>query len=251
MKIRKGWMAWVLVLALAFQPLFLEAIARAEEAQTSASGAKMDEATQKLNQAQETVNSNSKAKAKAGAQLEQANQQQQEGQAQAAAGEQEARSGKAGTLDKVMEMKAKIQKVLVKVGEILEKVGQILQTVGTMLIAIGTAMSAFFGSGAALIAIGKKIYAIGGMIKSIGAFIKKLGTDAKGLDQSFGDIVKGVFGAAKEGYANGSKEADAKAQEIQGQMNKAAESVKSSTSAGSGESGSSAPVDRAPTADDQ
>jgi len=99
-----------------------------------------------------------------------------------------------------------------------------------------------------LISIGKQLYSIGGMIKNIGAFIKKLGTDAKALDQSFGDIVKGVFNAAKEGYANGQKEADAKAQEIQGQMNKAADSVKSTTSSG-GDSSSDQPVDRAPTAD--
>ena len=218
MKTTRRILSWILTVLLVINPLVFEGVAWAAETQTPASTGtntatdvndqKAQEGAKTAQDASAQIQGNSYVSDSAKQQVQQASEQAQKDAAANAA----ANSGAAaGTMDQLSKAKSGVQKGLIKVGQILQKVGGILKTVGTALIGVGTALAAIpFTSaiGNALIAVGKVIYGVGTALEAVGKVLEQMGSDAAGLDANFSQNLTKVFTAAKEGYANGRKEAD-------------------------------------------
>lgn len=275
MKFRNKAISWVLAFLLAVNPVIFEAAVWAQDAQEENTNPDtgFDQTTQIKDQgvsetdaAADELNNTKKVKSKswwpksAKKQVKKANQQlgtakDQVNDAKDKAGEvgdeidatRDAATNKdADTFEKMAAVAGGIQRTLIKVGQLLQSIGQLLNTVGTALVTIGTVLSAIpytAAIGKALVKVGKILIQVGKMLDKAGKAIEAVGNTAADADASFGDKLKGIFDAARDGWREGGEEADRVEADAQNEMAKdadttrtdAAEDAQTTTEAGEGD----------------
>lgn len=242
----------VLSLLLVINPLVFEAVAWAEEAApAAASDNTLDNidtntanAVDQTEKANTTLQNQKKIKKGlfGGSKIDKANAQISKAKVETSAANEKAKEGKtkadaatadakrtigeqigagAGTaLADVTKKSSGIQKGLIKTGQILQKIGKTLKTVGQALQLIGKVLTAIpwtTAIGQALSKVGKILYQVGSALDSVGKVIENIGQTAANSDASFGSMLKKVSAAAKEGWKQGGKDADAYEQKLNDQ----------------------------------
>ena len=147
--------------------------------------------------------------------------------------------GDDNTFDKMTKVAAGVQKALIKTGQMLQKIGQMLKTVGQALQAIGKVLSAIpwtAAIGQALEKVGAVLVKVGTVLDTVGKAIENIGQTAAGSDLNFGDMLSTISQAAKDGWKQGEKDAEAYSQKLDAE---AAAADTSRDMGGASESGAS------------
>ncbi len=125
--------------------------------------------------------------------------------------------GDDNTFDKMTKVAAGVQKALIKTGQMLQKIGQMLKTVGQALQAVGKVLSGIpwtAAIGQALERVGAVLVQVGTVLDNVGKVIENIGQTAAGSDLNFGDMLSSISQAAKDGWKQGAKDAEAYSQKL-------------------------------------
>jgi len=115
--------------------------------------------------------------------------------------------------------------------------------------AIGQVLSAIpwtAAIGKALTTVGKLLVKVGTVLDTVGKAIEKIGNTAKDADASFGSMLGNIGSAIKEGWAQGSADADAYEQKL----NEEAAADAAKDEGGASETNDAAPDDGSGTVED-
>ena len=157
--------------------------------------------------------------------------------------------GGGDTFSMMAKVAAGIQKALIKAGQLLQKIGKLLNTVGKVLMTIGQVLSAIpwtAAIGKALTTVGKLLVKVGTVLDKVGQAIEKIGNVAKGADANFGEMLGNVGTAVKDGWSEGSAEADSYEQKL----NEDAAKDAATDEGGASETNEAAPDDGSGTVED-
>ncbi|PKL46121.1 MAG: hypothetical protein CVV42_17730 [Candidatus Riflebacteria bacterium HGW-Riflebacteria-2] len=273
---RQKLISAVLCLALLLNPIFFEMAVWAAEEQNQEvksealdeSSTQADSAVAETNKADDQLSNTKKAKTKwymssstkrkirdANTKLDDAKGQvsgvkdDAEGVGDEVKGIGDTINGDGNAFDKMAGVAAGIQKALIKAGQLLQKIGKLLKTVGQALMAIGQVLSAIpwtAAIGKALTTVGKLLVKVGTVLDKVGQAIEKIGNVAKGADANFGEMLGNIGTAVKDGWSEGSAEADAYEQKLNEDAAKDAEGDEG----GASETNDAAPDDGSGTVED-